>query len=60
MLPYDNDPETLKQVAQMMAEENLQAKERHQQNLQNPEYQQLMKKLAKNNNNPFLNPQKQS
>lgn len=43
MLPYDNDPETLKQVAQMMAEENLQAKERHQQNLQNPEYQQLMK-----------------
>ena len=60
MLPYDNDPETLKQMAQMMAEENLQAKERHQQNLQNPEYQQLMKKLAKNNNNPFLNPQKQS
>ena len=60
MLPYGNDPETLKQVAQMMAEENLQAKERHQQNLQNPEYQQLMKKLAKNNNNPFLNPQKQS
>lgn len=60
MLPYDNDPETLKQVAQMIAEENLQAKERHQQNLQNPEYQQLMKKLAKNNNNPFLNPQKQS
>ncbi len=58
MLPYDNDPETLKQVAQMMAEENLQAKERHQQNLQNPEYQQLMKKLAKNNSNPFLNPQK--
>ena len=58
MLPYDNDPETLKQVSQMMAEENLQAKERHQQNLQNPEYQQLMKKLAKNNSNPFLNPQK--
>lgn len=58
MLPYDNDPETPKQVAQMMAEENLQAKERHQQNLQNPEYQKLLKKLAKNNGNPFLNPQK--
>ena len=58
MLPYDNDPETLKQVAQMMAEGNLHAKERHQQNLQNPEYQQLMKKLTKNNSNPFLNPQK--
>ena len=55
MLPIDDSPETNARVAQMMEEENLQAKKRHLEILKDPEYVKRMKQKAKEQpKNPFL------
>lgn len=54
MLPYDNSPEAMEEVAQMMEEEVEYYEQLNQQKLQDPEYVKMLERLAKENpDNPF-------